>query len=141
MAITQNYGTKRIVVGAHYGLRDWLAQRVTAVLMALFTFALIIQILWPWYEKDADGQRVRDAAGSLVQVTGYAKWAGIFSMQWMKVLTFVVIVSMLYHVWVGMRDVLMDYVQPVGARLVLQVFTIVWLVGCTGWAIQVLWRL
>ena len=25
-----NYGSKRVVVGAHYGLRDWLAQRVTA---------------------------------------------------------------------------------------------------------------
>ena len=25
-----NYGSKRIVVGAHYGLRDWLVQRITA---------------------------------------------------------------------------------------------------------------
>ena len=28
-----NHGTRRVVVGAHYGTRDWLAQRVTAVLM------------------------------------------------------------------------------------------------------------
>ena len=48
---------------------------------------------------------------------------------------------MLYHVWVGMRDVIMDYVKPVGIKLVLQVGVIVWLVGCGGWAIQVLWRL
>ena len=34
-----NYGSKRIVVGAHYGVRDWLSQRVTAVLMALFTLS------------------------------------------------------------------------------------------------------
>ena len=40
-----NYGSKRIVVGAHYGLRDWLAQRVTGVLMALFTLALLAQVL------------------------------------------------------------------------------------------------
>ncbi|WP_374369507.1 succinate dehydrogenase, hydrophobic membrane anchor protein [Piscinibacter sp.] len=120
--MAQNYGSKRTVVGAHYGLRDWLAQRITAALMALFTFALIVQILLP---------------GEM----GYDKWAGIFSRQWMKVLTFVVIVSLLYHVWVGMRDVWMDYVKPVAVRLVLQVFTIVWLVGCAGWAIQVLWRL
>ena len=45
----------------------------------------------------------------------------------MKALTFVVIVALLYHAWVGMRDVWMDYVKPVGIRLVLQVFTIVWL--------------
>ena len=120
--MADNYGSKRIVVGAHYGLRDWLSQRVTAALMALFTLAVIVQVLLP---------------GEM----GYDKWAGIFAAQWMKVLTFVVIVALLYHVWVGMRDVWMDYVKPVAVRLVLQVFTIVWLVGCAGWSIQVLWRL
>jgi len=120
--MAQNFGSKRIVVGAHYGFRDWLSQRVTASLMALFTLAVIVQVLLP---------------GEM----GYDKWAGIFSAQWMKVLTFVVIVALLYHVWVGMRDVWMDYVKPVGVRLALQVFTIAWLVGCSGWAIQVLCRL
>ena len=118
-----NYGTKRIVVGAHYGMRDWLAQRVTAVLMAAFTVIVLAQLLL--------------TKGPI----GYDLWAGIFSSQWMKVLTFSVIVALLYHVWVGMRDIWMDYVQPVGIRLVCQIFTIVWLVGCAGWAIQVLWRL
>jgi len=121
MALT-TYGSKRTVVGAHYGLRDWLSQRVTATLMALFTLALLVQVLWP---------------GEM----GYERWAGIFSRQWMKVLTFAVIVALLVHVWVGMRDILMDYVKGVGARLTLQMLTIVWLVGCAGWAIQVLWRL
>ncbi|MDB5943665.1 MAG: succinate dehydrogenase, hydrophobic rane anchor protein [Ramlibacter sp.] len=117
-----NYGSKRIVVGAHYGLRDWLSQRVTAALMALFTLVVLAQVLF--------------TRGPI----GYDKWAGIFSSQWMKVLTFAVIVALLWHVWVGMRDVWMDYVKPVWARLSLQIFTIVWLVGCAGWAIQVLWR-
>jgi len=120
--MAQNFGSKRIVVGAHYGFKDWLSQRVTATLMALFTVALIVQVLLP---------------GAM----DYDKWAGIFSSNWMKTLTFVVIISLLYHVWVGMRDIWMDYVKPVGVRLGLQVFTIAWLVGCAGWAIQVLWRL
>jgi succinate dehydrogenase / fumarate reductase, membrane anchor subunit len=72
---------------------------------------------------------------------GYDRWASIFSQQWMKVLTFSMILALMYHVWVGVRDIWMDYVQAVGLRLVLQVITIVWLVGCAGWAIQVLWRL
>jgi succinate dehydrogenase / fumarate reductase, membrane anchor subunit len=118
-----NYGSKRVVVGAHYGVRDWLSQRVTAVLMALFTVVVLAQVILN--------------KGTM----GYDKWAGIFSSQWMKTLTFVVIVAMLYHVWVGMRDIWMDYIQPVGIRLLMQVFTIVWLVACAGWAIQVLWRL
>ncbi|ATA56235.1 MULTISPECIES: succinate dehydrogenase, hydrophobic membrane anchor protein [Variovorax] len=118
-----NYGSKRIVVGAHYGLRDWLSQRITGALMALFTIILLAQLIF--------------SRGPI----GYDLWAGIFAAQWMKVLTFSVIVALLYHVWVGMRDVWMDYVQPVAIRLVLQVFTIVWLVGCAGWAIQVLWKI
>ena len=117
-----NYGTKRIVVGAHYGLRDWLAQRVTAALMALFTLLVLAQIIF--------------SKGPM----GYDKWAGIFSSQWMKVLTFTVIIALLYHAWVGMRDIWMDYIKPVGVRLGLQVFTMVWLVACAGWGIQVLWR-
>ena len=119
-----NYGSKRLVVGAHYGTRDWLAQRVTAALMALFTVLLLAQVVF--------------SSGPI----GYDQWAGIFSAQWMKVLTFTVIIALLYHVWVGMRDIWMDYITSrVWLRLSLEVATIVWLVACAGWAIQVLWRL
>ena len=119
-----NYGSKRVVVGAHYGLRDWLAQRVTAGIMAIFTVLLLAQVIF--------------TSGPI----GYDTWAGIFSSQWMKVLTFAVIVSLLYHAWVGMRDITMDYItSPVWLRLLVQIFIMVWLVGCAGWAVQVLWRL
>ena len=118
-----NYGTKRNVVGAHYGTRDWLAQRITAALMAIFTLLVLGHILL--------------GKGPM----GYDKWAGIYSSQWMKVLTFTVLIAMTYHIWVGMRDILMDYVKPVAIRLGLQVFAIVWLTACAAWGIQVLWRL
>jgi succinate dehydrogenase / fumarate reductase, membrane anchor subunit len=121
--MTVNHGSKRVVVGAHYGLRDWIAQRVTAALMALFTFVVLAQVLF--------------TSGPI----GYDKWAGIFAAQWMKVLTFSIIVALLWHVWVGVRDIFMDYIKSVALRIVLQVIAIVWLVGCAGWAIQVLWRL
>ena len=120
--MSTSFGSRRLVVGAHYGLRDWLAQRVTSLLMALFTIVVVVQVLLP---------------GPL----DYAHWSGIFARQWMKVLTFVTVVALLYHVWVGMRDIWMDYIKPVGVRLALDIFTIAWLVGCAGWAIQVLWRL
>ena len=35
---------RRIIVGAHYGLRDWLSQRITGALMALFTVILLAQV-------------------------------------------------------------------------------------------------
>jgi succinate dehydrogenase / fumarate reductase membrane anchor subunit len=117
-----NYGYRRSVVGAHYGTRDWLAQRVTAGLMAVFTLVVLARLLL--------------TSGPI----GYDKWAGLFAGQGMKALTFATIVGLLYHVWVGMRDVLMDYIKPVGIRLVLQILVIVYLVGCAGWAVQALWR-
>lgn len=120
--MTPNFGSKRLVVGAHYGLRDWLSQRITAALMALYTAVLVVQLLFG-------------------PPLGYDRWAAIFAPQWMRFATFVVIVALAWHAWVGMRDVLMDYVKPVWLRLTLQVATLVWLVGCAGWAVQVLWRL
>jgi len=36
---------KRVVVGAHYGWRDWLVQRVTAVVMALYTLLVVILVV------------------------------------------------------------------------------------------------
>ncbi|KFL24634.1 succinate dehydrogenase/Fumarate reductase transmembrane subunit [Ralstonia pickettii] len=40
-----NIGPKRLVVGAHYGLKDFLAQRVTAVIMAVYTVVLLAAFL------------------------------------------------------------------------------------------------
>ena len=118
-----NYGSKRTVVGAHYGLRDWLAQRVTGLLMALFTVVLLVQVLL------------------IKGPIGYEQWAGIFAQQWMKFITFGLWIALAYHAWVGMREIFMDYIKPVGLRLVMQVGVLVWLVGCLGWGLQVLWRL
>jgi succinate dehydrogenase / fumarate reductase membrane anchor subunit len=120
--MTDSIGSKRLVVGAHYGLRDWLAQRITASLMALFTLLVLLQLIF--------------SRGPI----GYDKWAGIFDPQWMRALTFTVILALTYHVWVGMRDIWMDYIKPVALRLSLQIFTMVWLLSCMGWAVQVLWR-
>jgi succinate dehydrogenase / fumarate reductase membrane anchor subunit len=118
-----NYGAKRVTVGAHFGLRDWLAQRVTAALMAAFTLVVLAQVVF--------------TSGPI----GYDEWAGIFASQWMKFLTFTTILCLLYHAWVGIRDIWMDYIKPLGLRIVLHVASLVWLIGCAGWAIQALWRL
>ena len=113
---------KPVIVGAHYGFRDWLAQRVTAVVMALYTVIFAISAL-------------------MLPDASYENWRGLFSAGFMKFATFLFFMSLFYHAWIGVRDIWMDYVKPVGLRLALQVVTIVWLVGCIGWGIQVLWRL
>ena len=122
MAIEHNnIGAKRLVVGAHYGFRDWLAQRITAIVMALYTVILLVSFL-------------------TTNDFSYNGWASLFARQWFKIATFVTLLTMFYHVWVGMRDIWMDYVKSVIVRLLLQSATILWLIGCAGYAAQILWR-
>jgi succinate dehydrogenase / fumarate reductase membrane anchor subunit len=117
---TNNVGPKRLVVGAHYGLRDWLAQRVTAIVMALYTVILLVSFL----------------TGSNFSYEG---WAGLFAQQWFKLISLVTFLALAYHAWVGMRDIWMDYVKAVGVRLTLQMATLLWLIACAAWAVQILW--
>ncbi|MCS6764900.1 MAG: succinate dehydrogenase, hydrophobic membrane anchor protein [Candidatus Protistobacter heckmanni] len=117
----QNIGRKRLVVGAHYGMKEWLAQRITAVIMAVYTVILLASYL-------------------LAPDFSYDSWAGLFANQWMKVISFLAIFSLLYHAWIGVRDIWMDYIKPVGVRLLLQVLTALWLIGCAAYAAQILSR-
>jgi succinate dehydrogenase / fumarate reductase, membrane anchor subunit len=111
----------RVVVGAHYGLKDWLAQRVTAGIMV--TYTLMMVALVPF-------------AGA-----GYEGWRALMANGFVRFVTFLFIVSLCYHAWVGIRDIWMDYVKPTSIRLVLHVLTAMGLVGCAGWAAQIIWRL
>ncbi len=112
----------RAVTGAHYGLRDWLAQRVTAVLMAFYTLVFLGTVLAS-PQIDFDG------------------WRQLFAPQWMKLATLLFLVSLYLHAWVGVRNIFMDYVKSSSLRLVLYVIVIAALVVYTGWSAQILWGL
>lgn len=111
---------KRVVTGAHYGLKDWLAQRVTAVLMALY-LVVLVGIL------------------CIVVPQNYAAWQEIFSHQWMRIATFVFFMCMFWHAWVGVRNVLMDYVHATALRLVMQIAVITALLFYWAWTAEILW--
>ena len=73
-------GPKRLVVGAGYGMRDWLLQRVTAVLMAVYTIVLLVAFL--------TGQNFT-----------YEGWAGLFAQQWFKLFSAVTFAGFAFHAW------------------------------------------
>lgn len=110
----------RVVVGAHYGLRDWLAQRITAVLMAGCSVALAGYLLWKGHFD-------------------YDVWTGLFASQTVRAFSLLFLLSLFYHAWVGIRDVVMDYVKPAGVRLVIHTLVILVLVLYAIWSIQILW--
>ena len=113
--------TRRTVVGAHYGLKDWLAQRISALVLAVY--ALILFFVWA-------------GSGPL----DFHAWQAIFAGAWMKVLTLLAALALIWHAWIGIRDIFMDYIKPTGLRLGLEVATIIVLLGYAVWAVTILWR-
>lgn len=111
--------SERKLTGAHYGFRDWLMQRITAVLMLIYTVFVIVMII------------------SLP--SSYAEWQAFFAQTWVRLVTQIAFLAVALHVWVGVRDIWMDYVQKVSVRLTLHIATIVWLVGCVIYSVKVIW--
>ncbi|MDD2776291.1 MAG: succinate dehydrogenase, hydrophobic membrane anchor protein [Gallionella sp.] len=110
----------RVVVGAHYGLRDWLVQRITAVVMAVYVVLGVGYVLW---QSPAD----------------YAAWHQLFAGQAVKTFSLLFLLSLFYHAWIGVRDIVMDYVKPASVRLVIHTLVILALVLYIIWSVQILW--
>jgi succinate dehydrogenase / fumarate reductase membrane anchor subunit len=110
----------RVVSGARYGLRDWLAQRITGAIVAVYALCAVVML-------------------TIYPVT-YSGWKGLFSEGWFRVASLLFAASFGWHIWIGMRDVLMDYVKAAGVRLLLEVAVILIVASYLGWTIQILWR-
>jgi succinate dehydrogenase / fumarate reductase, membrane anchor subunit len=110
----------RQTVGAHYGWKDWLAQRVTAVIMALYTLWVLAVTL---YNGGID----------------YALWQALFANGAFRIASLLFGLALLWHAWIGMRDIWMDYIKPTAMRLALEVVTFVVLVAYAAWLAQILW--
>ncbi|HVE48611.1 MAG TPA: succinate dehydrogenase, hydrophobic membrane anchor protein [Casimicrobiaceae bacterium] len=112
--------SRKSPVGAHYGLADWLLQRITAVVMLVYTLLALAILLW---HGGIDHER----------------FVSLFQSQILRILTFLFMVSLAYHAWVGMRNMAMDYVKPIAIRLSLQSAIVAALIAYLGWTIGVLW--
>ena len=113
-------GTDKLPVGSHYGLRDWLSQRVTAIVITLYSALVLGIVLWH---------------GGL----DYATFRTLFAGNAFRVATFLFMASLGWHAWVGVRNILMDYAKPYGLRLMLEIVVVCLLVAYAGWTIGVLW--
>ncbi|HJD44823.1 MAG TPA: succinate dehydrogenase, hydrophobic membrane anchor protein [Candidatus Paenalcaligenes intestinipullorum] len=128
MANPERIGVKRLVVGAHYGTLDFLAQRATAVIMILYTLGFMIAV---FFNAPFD----------------YASWRQLFAFKISGVfplgqlLATLFFVSLAWHAWIGVRDIWMDYVKPPLLRVGLEVLTVLWLLACTVFFAKIIWSL
>jgi len=110
----------RVVTGAHYGLRDWIAQRVTAVVMAIYVLGMMGYVL-------------------LHPNMGYAGWSVLFSYSIVRAFSLLFLLALYFHAWIGIREVVMDYIKSASLRLSIYVLVIVSLVLYVIWSVQILW--
>lgn len=111
---------KSVLSVAHEGLRDWVIQRLSAIIMAVYSVGLISYIL-------------------MTPELSFAEWHGLFSETWMKVFTLLFVLALAMHAWIGMWTIFTDYVKNYVLRAVLSVGTILMLVACFLWALMILW--
>ena len=110
----------REIVGAHYGLRDWLAQRITAVVMGFYTLMLLAVL--------ANLPRL-----------DYWHWRALWELPVVRYATVLFLLSLYFHAWIGVRNIFMDYIKDPGLRLTLYVMVIVTLIWYAVWSVQILW--
>jgi succinate dehydrogenase / fumarate reductase, membrane anchor subunit len=125
MSTPEKIGAKRLVVGAHYGVGDFMIQRITAIILAVYTLILLVGIL-------------------MMPGFTYEAWVGLFTFRFGglplgQVLATLAFLSLSWHAWIGIRDIWMDYVKPVGIRLALLVLTLLWLAGSFIYFVVIIW--
>lgn len=109
------------------GLYDWLAQRVTAVvLLAYFVFVVGYLVINP-------------------DVT-FEQWRALFDCTLMRAFTSLTIISVVVHAWIGLWSVSTDYMtirlmgsKATAVRLLFQAGCFLILFYYLVWGFQVLW--
>jgi len=110
----------RATGSAHSGLLEWLVQRVSSLYMAFFVFYL----LWHF------------GTGPVPTHTAWKMW---FAQGAVRIAWALFILSVLLHVWVGLRSIYMDYLHPLWLRFSITLLTVFGLVALALWAVQILW--
>jgi succinate dehydrogenase / fumarate reductase membrane anchor subunit len=101
------------------GLRAWLLQRASAVYMLAFIAFLLAHFL-------------------LDPPRSYAAWHGWMTAPGVGIAACVFFAALLLHAWVGVRDVLMDYVHPAALRVGALALLALGLSATGAWVLRIL---
>jgi len=102
------------------GLHDFIIQRLTAVILAVYVIYLVT------FAVSADNLQ-------------FAVWQGLFAQQWFKIFSLLAVGSLVFHAWIGLWVVATDYIKPTAVRLVFQSLVIVLCFAFLIWGAMILW--
>ena len=101
------------------GLRAWILQRLTAVYMAVYLVFFIYHI-------------------TTAPPLSYVAWRNWMSGSVVSITSALFFLGVLVHAWVGIRDVVMDYVKPIALRFSLLALIGLILLACGLWVLKIL---
>jgi len=101
------------------GLRTWLLQRLSAVYIAAF----VIIFIGAW------------AGGGAVT---YEVWRSWVARPFINIALILFILAIIMHAWVGVRDVIMDYISIVYMRYLLLIGFGLLFIGLGFWVLRTL---
>lgn len=101
------------------GLTAWLIQRVSAVYLAGFLVYFLAALL-------------------IYAPNSYADWQDWMTSGAMSLAMTFFFLALFAHAWVGIRDVLLDYVKPFSLRLTLLILLALGLAFMALWVIRIL---
>lgn len=109
------------------GLSDWVLQRVSAVILGVYTLFLVYWLL-------------------VHPEVSYEQWSALFESTAMRIFTLLALLSLVAHAWVGVWTVATDYLTPLSlgkyatvVRFLVQCAVIIALFVYLVWGIQILW--
>lgn len=102
------------------GLRDWLVQRLTSVVLAAYLLFLLGFFL-------------------MHPAVDFFAWQSLFSSNWMRVFSVLAMLSLALHAWVGIWTVITDYLKPIALRLTVQTIVLLALLAYFIWGIEIFW--
>lgn len=109
-----------LLTSKYPGMRVWLSQRITALAMASYLVLLIVALL-------------------IVQPSDYAAWHLFASSLLFRGSIFLFFICLSIHAWVGVRDVLRDYIFNQNLRAYVQSAVDLLLVVYVIWLSIILW--
>ena len=101
------------------GIQDWLFIRGSAIVIVLYVLYIVGFV-------------------AINDIT-YEVWRSFFASSVTKVFTILTLFSILVHAWIGMWQVLTDYIKPIALRLVLQLVIVVALLAYLIYGTIVVW--
>ena len=102
------------------GLRAWLVQRLSAVYMLFFIVWFLVHFI-------------------VEPPHSFPAWREWLMSSGVSIAIAMFFVALMAHVWVGVHDVIMDYVHPVALRVCLLVLLGLSLAAMGGWVMRTLW--